>query len=500
MAHDVFISYSQKDKVTADAACAALEAAGIRCWIAPRDVLAGKNWGGSIVRAIGESRVMMLVFSSQSNNSQQVLREVERAVNKGVVVVPFRIEDVKPSEDLEYYLSAPHWLDAVTPPLAVHLQRLCQTVRVLLATLNGGQDAASAAPQLTTGAAPTVVGDDRVRHPPRNPAGRVSAARQLWERFKRFANRPRLAVSAAIAITLMVCLSLVWLLGPPTLQKVSNHNADDAAPSLQKSGSATPNTFAGATVGQTRNDNGLKTTLVWIPPGNFTMGSPIDEKDRGDNENQVQMTFTRGFWMGQHELTQAEWRRVMQSTPWSGREDVKEGDNFPAIYVSWDDATNFCEKLTVQEHGAGRLPFNWRYSLPTEAQWEYACRGGSKSRFSFANDDSALADYAWYEKNGWKAGEKFAHLVGQKKSNPWGLLDMHGNVCEWCRDRYEKFLSGGSDRQVPADGTYRVYRVYRGGNVFDPAGYCRSAFRYGYEPDHQDKYLGFRVAVVPSAK
>jgi formylglycine-generating enzyme required for sulfatase activity len=132
MAYDVFISYSAKDKPTADAACAALENAGVRCWIAPRDVIPGRSWAGSIVEAIGDSRVLVLIFSSHSNNSQQVLREVERAVHKGVIVVPFRIEDVPPSADMEYYISTPHWLDALTPPLAAHLQRLCQTVSSLV--------------------------------------------------------------------------------------------------------------------------------------------------------------------------------------------------------------------------------------------------------------------------------------------------------------------------------------------------------------------------------
>ena len=132
MAYDVFISYSAKDKPTADAACSALEAAGVRCWVAPRDVVPGRSWAGSIVEAIGASRVMVLIFSSHSNSSQQVLREVERAVHKGVIIVPFRIEDVPPSADMEYYISTPHWLDALTPPLSAHLQRLCQTVSALV--------------------------------------------------------------------------------------------------------------------------------------------------------------------------------------------------------------------------------------------------------------------------------------------------------------------------------------------------------------------------------
>jgi hypothetical protein len=135
MAHDVFISYSKKDKTVADAACSHLEAAGIRCWIAPRDVLPGMGWGAAIVDSIQAARVMVLVFSAEANKSPQILREVERAVNAGTVVVPFRIEDVLPSGDLEYFISAHHWLDAMTPPLKKHLGRLTRRreVKTLLA-------------------------------------------------------------------------------------------------------------------------------------------------------------------------------------------------------------------------------------------------------------------------------------------------------------------------------------------------------------------------------
>lgn len=127
MAHEVFISHSSEDKVIADAVTAALEQAGIRCWIAPRDIRAGDSWGGAIVSAIESSKVMVVIFSARSNDSKQVMREVERAVQHDVVVVPFRIEDVKPSKDMEYFLSATHWLDAITPATDKHLAALVET-------------------------------------------------------------------------------------------------------------------------------------------------------------------------------------------------------------------------------------------------------------------------------------------------------------------------------------------------------------------------------------
>jgi hypothetical protein len=132
MAHDVFVSYSAKDKPTADAVCATLESRGIRCWIAPRDILPGMDWGEAIIDAINSSRAIVLVFSSNANESRQIKREVERAVAKGIPIIPFRIEDVPLSKSLEYLISTPHWLDALTPPMERHVQYLAHTIHLLL--------------------------------------------------------------------------------------------------------------------------------------------------------------------------------------------------------------------------------------------------------------------------------------------------------------------------------------------------------------------------------
>jgi len=132
MAHDVFISYSHVDKATADATCATLERNGIRCWIAPRDILPGDEYGAAIVRAIDHCRAVILIFSASANQSPQIRREVERAINAGVPLIPVRIEEVVPTESLAYFMSAVHWLDALTPPLEAHLQKLAESVKALL--------------------------------------------------------------------------------------------------------------------------------------------------------------------------------------------------------------------------------------------------------------------------------------------------------------------------------------------------------------------------------
>jgi TIR domain-containing protein len=153
MAHDVFISHSAQDKAVADAVCAALERAALRCWIAPRDVQPGRSFAGEITRAIQQSKAMVLIFSAHSNNSQQVLREVQLAVSSHLHIVQFRIEDVRPNDDLTYFLSTPHWLDAMTPPMEKHLQRLVAAIETLLGNAERGASLVSP-PKLET-ASPT---------------------------------------------------------------------------------------------------------------------------------------------------------------------------------------------------------------------------------------------------------------------------------------------------------------------------------------------------------
>jgi formylglycine-generating enzyme required for sulfatase activity len=152
--------------------------------------------------------------------------------------------------------------------------------------------------------------------------------------------------------------------------------------------------------------------------------------------------------------------------------------------------------LTEQERLAGRLPSEWEYTLPTEAQWERACRARTETKFNFGDDESKLGDYAWFRDNAFKAGEPYAHRVGQKTANPWGLCDMHGNVWEWCRDIYTEKLPGGRDPEVKRAGkTGRSNQVIRGASWGDGAGYCRSAFRLRDSPGDRNGILGFRVAL-----
>ena len=226
--------------------------------------------------------------------------------------------------------------------------------------------------------------------------------------------------------------------------------------------------------------------MVWIEPGTFTMGSPSNERGRRSDEGpQTQVTISRGFWLGKHEVTQGQYEAVMGTNP----SRYKGNLHRPVENVSWDDAVAYCEQLTLREQVAGRLPQGWEYRLPTEAQWEYACRAGTTTRFSFGDSDAELGQHAWY--NGYSG----THYVGGKLPNPWGLYDMHGNVYEWCAD-WKHTYPGGSvtDPTGPNTGSYRVYR----GGCWDSfARFCRSANRDRDGPSFTHYGLGFRVALVP---
>ncbi|MFT5523976.1 MAG: sulfatase modifying factor 1 [Pirellulaceae bacterium] len=247
--------------------------------------------------------------------------------------------------------------------------------------------------------------------------------------------------------------------------------------------------------GDESSDNGLKMKFCWIPAGKFTMGSPETEKDRSGDEPQVNVTISRGFSLGKYEVTQGEWHGLMQTKPWDGKGLEREGDRYPASYVSWEDALLFCEKLTSRERSAGRLSQVEEYRLPTEAEWEYACRSGTTAAFSFGSDDANLKEYAWCggPLRGNEKNDHYAHQVGGKLANAWRLHDMHGNVSEWCLDWYAAEHYGSGSLVDPAGPVLGSYRVSRGGSWYSSPQRCRSANRNWFTPDFRHYRLGFRV-------
>jgi len=257
--------------------------------------------------------------------------------------------------------------------------------------------------------------------------------------------------------------------------------------------------FAGVAPGAERQVLGMK--LCWCPPGQFRMGSPAGEPGRRADETQVEVRLSRGFWIGKYEVTQSEWQRMVGAV--SRELNAGRGDNHPVYWVNHAEAGEFCRILTARARAAGELPAGWEFRLPTEAQWEYACRAGTTTAFSFgASLDRSQANLGRPFRGaapGYPAGS--ATAVGSYPPNAWGVHDMHGNEFEWCRDWYHPLLPGGVDPdlsevrgQPNGDGSYS--RVRRGGAWMDEPEFCRSAMRLRYEPERSSDHIGFRVVLV----
>jgi formylglycine-generating enzyme required for sulfatase activity len=234
--------------------------------------------------------------------------------------------------------------------------------------------------------------------------------------------------------------------------------------------------------------------MIFCPPGTFTMGSPTSETGRGTDETQHQVTLTNGFYLGKYEVTQAQYQTVMNgnSAGLSADPSQFKGSNRPVERASWEDAQIFLTRLNSIEQSAGRLPNGWKYVLPTEAEWEYACRAGTTTAYSWGNDlNSSRANYNWDGGPNDGNDSKQTVNIGQFSANPWGFYDMHGNVWEWVSDWKANYFTGAqTDPEGPASGSNRVAR----GGSWSPGGsHLRSAKRVSGTPSRRDNGLGFRV-------
>ena len=230
--------------------------------------------------------------------------------------------------------------------------------------------------------------------------------------------------------------------------------------------------------------NDASMEFVWVPAGTFMMGSPSSEAGRNYDEDPVHgVTISKGFYLGKYEVTQGQWESVMGTTPWRGMDNVRSSSSYPAVYVSWDAAQEFISRLNS---AAG----SELYRLPSEAEWEYACRAGTTTRWSFGDDESLLTHYAWYNAS---VGEAYGHRVGTKRPNAWGLYDMHGNVYEWVEDWYNRDYYIRSSLVDPSGPATGWFRVFRGGGFNGNAQGVRSAARYCASPGYRNDGIGFRL-------
>lgn len=273
-------------------------------------------------------------------------------------------------------------------------------------------------------------------------------------------------------ITLMLIAGVLIFVGDLVAEQNQKRQTND--------GEETEAVWEGSQAGESKTLTlkGLEYTFRWCPAGTFMMGSPEDEKNRGNDESQHSVTLSRGFWMLETEVTQKMWRSVMGDNP-----SEFKGDNLPVECVSWYDCLKFTRRLN-QEDG---IPSGYRLRMPTEAQWEYACRAGSTGAYGGTDDLAALG---WYDGN----SKNKTHEVRGMQPNAWGLYDMHGNVWEWCLDWYGDYGElPATDPRSSASGTDRVYR---GGSWYSHTWDCRSANRNSYVPTYRHNYLGLRLVLI----
>ena len=248
--------------------------------------------------------------------------------------------------------------------------------------------------------------------------------------------------------------------------------------------------------------NSVGIIFVPIPAGEYQRGTAVttgakakkSQLPPGADAEQPQHTvqISKTFLMSVFEVTQGQYEQVTGETPWKEQPLTKEGEPVAATYVSWEQAHAFCEKLSELD--------NATYRLPTEAEWEYACRSGTTSNYNFGDDGKLLGDYAWFDQNAYKAGEQYAHAVGQKLPNAWSLYDMHGNAWEWCSDLHgsysEQLKRSKGDTLVDPQGPENGWQhVWRGGGFSENGVNLRSASRNSYgRVDYRPEFMaGFRV-------
>lgn len=263
--------------------------------------------------------------------------------------------------------------------------------------------------------------------------------------------------------------------------------------------------------------------MKWIDPGVFTMGSTEDQgsllqlksashrveywtfdglKPDSNERPAHQVTISQGFYLGQYEITQGQWESVMGAKPWAGQPYVQENPDCPAVYISWLDVQEFIHRLN---EAVGEEV----YRLPTEAEWEYACRAGTNTLWSFGDDENQLDSYAWYTRNANLTGSKYARPVGTRLPNAWGLFDMQGNVWEWCQDWWRRVYTEvvQVDPTGPSSDGSRIFlegidindsgvgvdRIFRGGAYIHDRSVVRPTVRAGAKPDYRTSIIGARL-------
>jgi formylglycine-generating enzyme required for sulfatase activity len=445
MAGRIFISYASEDAAVADTVRNGLEQAGVACWIAPRDIESGTSFPAAITAAIQSCSALVLLLTAQANASRHVLSEVELAFNAGKPILAVLIGNVAPSQDLKYFISTSHWFDAEASFDDADLAKLKIDLDKLLA-------------------------GERLR------AEQTSGSRPWRDR--------RLIAAAVVAIVAMAVGVTYFLSGgepSPSTENTAAAPKTEPPPVTAPRAAAPPpaaSTTAPAPVSEpaptaspsarTKVNAADGQAYVWIPPGSFAMGCSSGDGDCGPDEVPVHTArIRRGFWLARTEVTNAQYEKRMTRT---ARAEGATGAH-PVVGMSRLEAKAYCAMI------GGRLP--------TEAEWEYAARAGSRERYY-----DTLSSIAWYEGN----SDDRSHPVGQKAANAFGLHDMLGNVYEWVLDRYYNKYDDTTDEveePLPSNSS----ALTRGGAWHSDARGVRVSNREGVPRDYADGDTGFRCAL-----
>jgi len=492
MRSQVFISYSSHDAESAQEVRRVLEDEGIPCWSDWEDIRVSADWVTSIVQAIGESRALVLLHSEAANRARFVVPEVAEAVDQNLPIFCLKIEPAGLSEKLRFLLRDIQWLKAFERPLEPKVRQLALDIRKVLGI---APPEPPAPPVAELSAAPAAAAGIAVR-----PAAELTdaAAPAVRHPFRRVA----MAV-IGLGLTALVLVGQIGRhgpqpirdgqAGPPTQDEQSDEpagtRAGTAGGRVLGAPAAGDESFAhrlrrvGLPPSVELDLGGLPLELVRIPAGTFLMGTPRSEEGRDAEEAQHRVTLTQPFYMGRYEVTQKQFDTVIRGPKAFHLNQFEGRETNPVEKVSWNDAAEFCRILSAK--------LGSRVRLPTEAEWEYACRAGTSTAFSSGPGEADLARAGWYRGN---AGFE-THPLGGKAPNPWSLFDMHGNVREWCQDWYASdyyAVSPPADPQGPPTG---VYRISRGGGIDSAPQFCRCGYRGYGDPEQRDHDRGFRVVV-----
>jgi formylglycine-generating enzyme required for sulfatase activity len=454
--HQVFISYANEninstssDRNVADQICSALESQSIRCWIAHRNILPGDEWLNAIIDAVERSKIIILVFSANTEQSQWVKDEITLALNREIKIIPFRIENVSPRQSLRILDVRCQWMDAFTPPLEKHIGRLVEVVGEQL-----GKEPAVPIKKKKLNDQP---GADQVK----------SAAKKIRVVKEKTGKSPDM---------------------PEDVKKVISkaHKVD-------------------------KNKNGYWEAyyqdgiiMVYIPPGKFTMGSDEGEEiEKPSHEVELD-----GYWMGKIPVTNMQYVSFLNDsgidhkTGCNGERcintDIESKDshikctkdnyqfepgceNHPVIAVSWYGAAEYCKWLSKK--------IGQEFKLPTEAQWENAARGNDQRKYPWGSKEPNI-DLANFNRNIGKTTPVGSYPEG---ASPYGLMDMAGNVWEWCSDWYEAYYYKISPLKNPTGPNRGSNRVIRGGNWRREARFLCCTYRSHTEPSTRYVVLGFRL-------